>query len=50
MRLTKNKYNTITKIEEVIVLLKQREEIEAKIYALDPKALINYEMAVLNID
>lgn len=37
-------FKNITKIEEVVELLKQREEIERKINELDKDALINYEL------
>jgi len=37
-------FSKITNIEEVVELLKQREDIERKIYNLDEKALINYEL------
>jgi hypothetical protein len=37
-------YNKITQNKEVIELLKQKEEIERKIFQLDENALINYKI------
>ena len=41
-------YSKVTKIKEVIILLRQREEIERKISQLDENALINYELEKLS--
>ena len=41
-------YTEITRNIEVIKLLKKRKEIEDKIYKLDEKALINYELKLLS--
>lgn len=43
-------FSKVTEIEEVVELLKQREEIERKINQLDEKALINYELERLQED
>jgi hypothetical protein len=43
-------FSKVTKNEEVVELLKQREEIERKINQLDEKALINYELERLQED
>jgi hypothetical protein len=43
-------YTKITDNEEVIRLLKQREEIEEKIRAIDEKALIKYEIESLGLN
>ena len=43
-------FSKVTEIEEVVQLLKQREEIERKIDKLDEKALINYELERLQED
>ena len=40
-------WTKVTDNEEVIKLLKQREELEKKIRAIDEKALINYELEAL---
>ena len=40
-------WKNITENEEVIKLIKQREEIENKIRAIDKMALINYELEIL---
>jgi len=37
-------FSKVSKIVEVIELLKQREELELKINKLDENALINYEL------
>jgi hypothetical protein len=37
-------FNKITQNKEVIELLKQKEEIERKIFQLDENALINYKI------
>lgn len=41
-------YRKISKNIEVIKLLRKRKEIEDKIYKLDEKALINYELKLLS--
>jgi len=43
-------FSKVTEIEEVVELLKQREEIERKINQLDENALINYELERLQED
>lgn len=43
-------FSKVTEIEEVVELLKQREEIERKINQLDEKALLNYELERLQED
>ena len=43
-------FSKVTEIEEVVELLKQREEIERKINQLDEKALLNYELERLQKD
>jgi len=43
-------FSKVTENEEVVELLKQREEIERKINQLDEKALINYELERLQED
>lgn len=43
-------FSKVTENEEVIELLKQREEIEMKINQLDEDALINYEFERLQWD
>jgi hypothetical protein len=42
-------FNKITQNKEVIELLKQKEEIERKIFQLDENALINYELEKLSL-
>jgi len=42
-------FNRITQNKEVIELLKQKEEIERKIFQLDENALINYELEKLSL-
>ena len=43
-------FSKVTENEEVVELLKQREDIERKINQLDEKALINYELERLQED
>jgi len=43
-------YSKITDDEEVIKLLKEREEIEEKIRERDNLAIIKYEMCMLEIE
>jgi hypothetical protein len=43
-------FSKVAENEEVIELLKQREDIERKINILDEKALINYELERLQED
>jgi len=43
-------YSKVTENEEVIKLLKEREEIERKINQLDDLALVKYELEVLQCD
>ena len=43
-------FSKVTEIEEVVELLKQREEIERKINQLDEKALLNQELELLQED
>ena len=43
-------YTKVTDNEEVIKLLKQREELEDKIRAIDEKALIKYELEYLQLN
>lgn len=42
-------YSKISKNKEVIKLLKERKLLEDKISKLDPKALIKYELEVINL-
>ena len=41
-------YTKITQNEEVIKLLKEREEIDTKILNLDSTALVEYTLAIIN--
>lgn len=43
-------FSKITEIDEVVELLKEREEIERKIKQLDEYALIRYEISRLDED
>lgn len=43
-------WTKVTNKEEIIKLLKQREELEIKIRAIDEKALVNYELEMLQLD
>lgn len=43
-------FSKVTENEEVVELLKQREDIERKINQLDENALINYELERLQED
>lgn len=43
-------WTKVTNKEEIIKLLKQREELETKIRAIDEKALVNYELEMLQLD
>ncbi len=43
-------FSKVTENEEVVKLLKQREDIERKINQLDENALINYELERLQED
>jgi hypothetical protein len=50
VKITQVDWTKVTNNEEVITLLKQREELENKIRAIDEKALINYELEALQLN
>jgi len=50
VKITKVDWTKVTNNQEVITLLKQREELENKIRAIDEKALINYELEALQLN
>ena len=50
VKITQIDWTKVTNNEEVITLLKQREELENKIRAIDEKALINYELEALQLN